>query len=184
MSEREWDDGRCCEGGYFGTTHDCRKSDDKREAVREPLVGYMILEGYAEDYSHWDGVITYPDPTGANLAWESPIEMIEKSAFDAVVKELRETRTVGLSHEGTIANLLEGAGEKLPEIYPSCAHPQSVWFDIHWRPRFEQSQAEIQALKTELEAAREAVRRMSEACRVGNELCTVCRERKEMVDGP
>lgn len=23
--EREHDDGRCCEGGYFGQTHDCRK---------------------------------------------------------------------------------------------------------------------------------------------------------------
>lgn len=25
MDEREHDDGRCCENGYFGQTHDCRK---------------------------------------------------------------------------------------------------------------------------------------------------------------
>lgn len=26
----------------------------------------------------------------------------------------------------------------LPEIYKSCAHPQSVWFNEHWRPIFKQ----------------------------------------------
>lgn len=57
------------------------------EGARKPLVGYMIMEDYAEDYSHWNGVIGFPDPTGANLAWESPVAMIEKSAYDALKAE-------------------------------------------------------------------------------------------------
>ena len=51
--------------------------------TKTPLIGYMILEDYCEDMSDWSGVITGPqDPTGANLAWESPIKMIEYSAFE------------------------------------------------------------------------------------------------------
>lgn len=63
MSERERDDGRCCEGGYFGTTHDCRKSDDKREA-REWHVS-EIVSAVVHQLDH-------------------PLRFYEKSAFDAM----------------------------------------------------------------------------------------------------
>ena len=39
----------------------------------------------------------------------------------------------------------------LPEIYKECAHPQSVWFEEHWRPVFNQLQSENQRLKEENE---------------------------------
>lgn len=55
---------------------------------REPLIGWMIFEEYCDDYSEWSGVITYPDPTGANLAWQDPVKMIEKSAYDALEQRL------------------------------------------------------------------------------------------------
>jgi len=59
----------------------------------DPLIGYMILEDYAEDMSDWSGQITGPqDPTGANLAWESPIKMIECSAYDALKAENEHLR--------------------------------------------------------------------------------------------
>lgn len=56
---------------------------------REPLVGYMIFEDWLEDMSDWSGQITGPgDPTGANLAWESPIKMIEHSAYESLRSQL------------------------------------------------------------------------------------------------
>lgn len=54
---------------------------------REPLIGWMILEDYCDDMSDWSGVITYPDPTGANLSWENPTKMIEYSAFEQMKRE-------------------------------------------------------------------------------------------------
>jgi len=60
---------------------------------REPLVGYMIFEDWLEDMSDWSGQITGPgDPTGANLAWESPIKMIEHSAYDTLRSQLELER--------------------------------------------------------------------------------------------
>lgn len=58
----------------------------------EPKIGYMITESHAEDYSFWDGVITYPNPKGSNLAWENPTAMIEKSAYDALCAKNQELR--------------------------------------------------------------------------------------------
>jgi hypothetical protein len=58
-----------------------------RAGAREHLVGWMILEDYCEDMSAWDGVISFPDPTGANLAWLNPTKMIEYSAFEQMRKE-------------------------------------------------------------------------------------------------
>lgn len=53
---------------------------------RPILIGYVALESWAEDYSDWDGHITGPvNPKGANLAWQNPIEMIEKRAYDAAL---------------------------------------------------------------------------------------------------
>ena len=60
--------------------------------ARESLIGWMILEDHTEDMSHWSGVISYPDPTGANLAWENPTKMIEYAAYEAMRKELAETK--------------------------------------------------------------------------------------------
>ena len=55
---------------------------------RPILTGYMVLDGWADDYSDWDGAITGPNnPTGANLYWHDPIPMIEKRAYDQAVKE-------------------------------------------------------------------------------------------------
>lgn len=65
-------------------SHSCFIMSDKPS---EPLIGWMIFEECCEDMSQWDGVISYPDPTGANLAWEAPIKMIEKSAYDALKAE-------------------------------------------------------------------------------------------------
>ncbi len=59
-------------------------------ADKRPLIGWMILEGCCEDMSAWDGVISYPDPTGANLAWENTTKMIEFSAYDALREQLAE----------------------------------------------------------------------------------------------
>ena len=53
-----------------------------------PLIGFVVIEEYAEDFSHWDGAIAYPDPTGANLAWENPIPFIEKSFYDQLQRKL------------------------------------------------------------------------------------------------
>lgn len=61
------------------------KSNDHK-----PLVGWMILEDYCDDMSDWSGVIAYPDPTGANLAWESPVKMIEYSAYEKLQARLAE----------------------------------------------------------------------------------------------
>lgn len=41
----------------------------------------------------------------------------------------------------------------LPEIYKGCAHPQSVWFEEHWRPVFEAIAKECEALKYERDIA-------------------------------
>lgn len=64
-------------------------SKTREEVSKRPiLIGYMVLEGYAEDFSDWDGHITGPtNPKGANLYWHDPIEMIEKRAYDKVVAE-------------------------------------------------------------------------------------------------
>ena len=59
-------------------------------AKPSPIIGFMIVEDYDEDFSHWDGVITYPDPTGANLAWEKPTKMIEYSAYEQVKEQCRD----------------------------------------------------------------------------------------------
>lgn len=58
----------------------------------KPLVGWMIIEDYVEDYSEWDGAIACPDPTGANLAWESPIKMIEHAAYTELMQEAEALR--------------------------------------------------------------------------------------------
>lgn len=74
---------------------------NKTEA-REPLVGYMIIEDYTDDYSDWSGQIAFPNPKGANIAWLNPIEMIEKSYADQ-----REAELIGLLKEAAqiITNL-------------------------------------------------------------------------------
>jgi hypothetical protein len=61
----------------------------REEVSKRPiLIGYMVLDGYAEDFSDWDGHITGPtNPKGANLYWHDPIEMIEKRAYDELVAE-------------------------------------------------------------------------------------------------
>lgn len=61
---------------------------------KAPLVGWMILEDYCEDMSQWDGVITYPDPTGANLAWQNPTKMIEYSAYEKLKAENRRLNLI------------------------------------------------------------------------------------------
>jgi len=50
-------------------------------------VGYVAIEDYTEDYSDWTGQITFPNPRGANIYWENPIEFLEA---EPVIKLLRE----------------------------------------------------------------------------------------------
>ena len=52
------------------------------------LVGFMAIEDHAEDYSNWSGHIAYPNPEGANLAWEKPIKMIQYSAYENLKSEI------------------------------------------------------------------------------------------------
>lgn len=68
--------------------------------------------------------------------------------------------------------LLEGAGEEFFDRGPASEHAdglldqtQADYFVGGAEFQWQQSQAEIQALKTELEATREALRRMSAECR-------------------
>lgn len=53
---------------------------------------------------------------------------------------------------------------RLPEMYNACAHPQSVWFEEHWRPIFKNmneallaAEAERDLLKQKLEVACEVI---------------------------
>jgi hypothetical protein len=63
--------------------------DDQQ--AREPLIGYMIFEDHCDDMSDWSGVITGPqDPTGANLAWESPIKMISYDAYEKLAAQNKQ----------------------------------------------------------------------------------------------
>ena len=58
---------------------------------RPILEGFMVLDGWAEDYSDWDGVITGPaNPKGANLYWHNPIPMIERRAYDSLRARVAE----------------------------------------------------------------------------------------------
>lgn len=63
---------------------------------RDPLIGYMVIEDYAEDYSQWDGLIAYPDPEGANLYWQKTIKMIEHSAYLAIQAENEKLKQANL----------------------------------------------------------------------------------------
>ena len=58
--------------------------------MKAPLIGWMIMESHDDDLSNWDGVITYPDPTGANLAWENPTKMIEFNEHERARNLLKE----------------------------------------------------------------------------------------------
>jgi hypothetical protein len=56
------------------------------------FVGYMIIDEHTDDYSDWSGYIAYPNPEGANLAWEKPIKMIQYSAYAILKKEVETLR--------------------------------------------------------------------------------------------
>lgn len=72
-------------------------------------------------------------------------------------------------NEALFAALLEGdTSEPLPEIYASCAHPQSVWFECHWRPRFEQMSAQLAALRADL--AESTSNAIADIAKIGGEL--------------
>lgn len=63
-------------------------------STRPILLGYVALESWAEDFSEWDGIITGPhNPKGANLAWQDPIEMIEKRAYDEAFARAEKAET-------------------------------------------------------------------------------------------
>ena len=99
-----------------------------------PLIGFMIIEDSTDDLTEWSGHITFPNPRGANLAWLNPVEMIDKRAFDTVVKERDDLRaeigtlkdeldrtTDALIHQGktlrkTTENLLKMSNNKDAEI--------------------------------------------------------------------
>lgn len=79
---------------------DSLKKTHTPEKPRDPFIGYMALEGWTEDENgkpdlkaDWDGVITGPhDPTGANLAWQNPIKMIEHSAYNSLIEQLNDLK--------------------------------------------------------------------------------------------
>lgn len=75
--------------------------------MSEPKIGYMVIDDYDEDYSNWDGQITFPDPTGANLHWLNPIKMIEYTAYEALQEQLRVAKDTleKLPHVGNCMNV-------------------------------------------------------------------------------
>lgn len=65
---------------------------------------------------------------------------------------------------------------KLPEIYPACAHPQSVWFHEHWRPVFEKLQSQLEACRKERDVALEALKKIAAyfdclSCELSEQVC-------------
>jgi ABC-type glutathione transport system ATPase component len=69
---------------------------------------------------------------------------------------------------------------KLPEIYEGCAHPQSVWFEEHWRPLFEQLQKENEELKRQHEMAMQrADRAFNERDSLREQLAEACAARDQ-----
>lgn len=88
--------------------------------MSEPLIGWMILEDYCDDMSQWDGYISFPDPTGANLAWQSPTKMIEYSAYETAIRERDELEK----------RLFESAASKANEF-------------LHLRARVKELEAEL-----------------------------------------
>ncbi len=98
-----------------GMTLPVDKSDEQ-ERPREPLVGWMILEDHADDLSHWDGVIAFPNPTGANLAWESPTKMIEFSAFEAEKKRADKWEKIAQRNGGAYEDCVKERCELKAEV--------------------------------------------------------------------
>lgn len=39
---------------------------------------------------------------------------------------------------------------RIPEIYKGCSHPQSVWFDEHWRPILDALAAEVESTQSRI----------------------------------
>ncbi len=106
-----------------------------------PLIGYMIFETWTEDYSHWSGVISFPDPTGANLAWESPIAMIDKSAYDKLKAEVRrlETNSVHTCHD-ECPRLACVQRRRIEELEAELEQHAKV---DYWRERYMELKAEL-----------------------------------------
>jgi hypothetical protein len=84
---------------------------------RPILSGFMVLDGWAEDYSDWDGQITGPDnPRGANLHWLDPIPMIETRALDDLRRVLLR-QTKALEAYLLMIHNKEKKGEVAVELY-------------------------------------------------------------------
>lgn len=81
MSEREHDDGRCCENGDLGTRHDCLKSN--------PMTDDYTKARFIRMIEALDGV------AGVNLDEPSPgdLERVVK-AYDETRKELAEAKAL------------------------------------------------------------------------------------------
>jgi hypothetical protein len=93
-------------------------------SAREPLIGWMILEDYCEDMSHWGGVISYPDPTGANLAWLNPTKMIEYSVYQQACKERDHLREALEYAKGVLKQCDDHScqmGEEMPRLRDTLA---------------------------------------------------------------
>lgn len=127
-------------------------------AERPILTGFMVLDGYADDYSDWDGTITGPaNPKGANLYWHDPIPMIEKRAFDEVVRD-RDFANQQWRDWNAEADAL---AEKL-EAHDASASREIDRLQENW----EAAEKEVQALKLENARLREALKRIEQ-----NQMC-------------
>ena len=91
---------------------------------RKRLTGYISLDAldeWADDFSHWSGEITFPDPEGANLAWSKTIEMVEKRPGEAVLsrEELKETLKRLVFNNGYAITADELAFDLIRELFPT-----------------------------------------------------------------
>jgi len=54
---------------------------------------------------------------------------------------------------------------KIPNIPNYVAHPQSVWFECHWRPIFDKYEKHIEELKIEIERLKEYEWKYKDLCK-------------------
>lgn len=109
MTEREHDDGRCCENGYFGQAHDCRKGTDTPEqAAREWFINPVAC--YICEVNENDIGLT-----------GNEIHVIEKSAYDAFAVKYAE-----LKHAYDYANIWQLTQER-DELVTQFKFAKSQW---------------------------------------------------------
>jgi hypothetical protein len=139
MSEREHDDGRCCENGYFGQTHDCAKSPP----TEPPAPREWWIKGHPPQTNIAGKPILF---TATNEPPQNPgwTHVIEYAAFDRACADLKDALAVINSDEPN-ANEIRLAKENAELRAENEKH--------RWRMLGAQVDPTIEALQAELRAA-------------------------------